>query len=127
MAEDVKTTTEKSITDQIKDAVKDAIKSESSKTIEDIINSIKEKLTANGVEFTEQIKQLVTEAVTAIMQETGESVSTKVESFMESKKDEWAQLALQDPDEARRKLRTFWMGISGVCLIVGLAIGIWVF
>lgn len=128
MAEDVKTTTEtQSITNQIKDAVKDAIKSESSKTIEDIINSIKEKLTANGVEFTEQIKQLVTEAVTAIMKETGESVSTKVESFMESKKDEWAQLALQDPDEARRKLRTFWMGISGVCLIVGLALGIWVF
>ena len=128
MTEDVKTTIEtQSIVDEIKDAVKDAIKTQSSKTIEDIINSIKEKLTANGVEFTEQIKQLVTEAVTAIMQETGESISTKVDSFMESKKDQWAQLALQDPDEARRKLRTFWMGISGVCLAVGLVVGIWVF
>lgn len=128
MTEDVKTTTEtQSIVDEIKDAVKDAIKTESSKTIEDIINSIKEKLAANGVEFTEQLKQLVTEAVTAIMQETGESISTKVDSFMESKKDQWAQLALQDPDEARRKLRTFWMGISGVCLVVGLVVGIWVF
>mgnify|MGYP001023150305 CR=1 FL=1 len=128
MTEDVKTTTEtQSIVDEIKDAVKDAIKTESSKTIEDIINSIKEKLTANGVEFTEQLKQLVTEAVTAIMRETGESISTKVDSFMESKKDQWAQLALQDPDEARRKLRTFWMGISGVCLVVGLVVGIWVF
>lgn len=108
MTEDVKTTTE-------------------TQSIEDIINSIKEKLAANGVEFTEQLKQLVTEAVTAIMQETGESISTKVDSFMESKKDQWAQLALQDPDEARRKLRTFWMGISGVCLVVGLVVGIWVF
>lgn len=128
MTEDVKTTTEtQSIVDEIKDAVKDAIKTESSKTIEDIINSIKEKLAANGVEFTEQLKQLVTEAVTAIMQETSESISTKVDSFMESKKDQWAQLALQDPDEARRKLRTFWMGVSGVCLVVGLVVGIWVF
>ena len=128
MTEDVKTTTEtQSIVDEIKDAVKDAIKTESSKTIEDIINSIKEKLAANGVEFTEQLKQLVTEAVTAIMQETGESISTKVDSFMESKKDQWAQLALQDPDEARRMLRTFWMGISGVCLVVGLVVGIWMF
>lgn len=127
MTEDVKTTESQSVIDEIKETVKDTIKGQADATIQQIIDSIKEKLTANGVEFTEQVKKLVTEAVTVIMQETGESISTKVDSFMESKKDQWAQLALQDPDEARRKLRTFWMGISGVCLVVGLVIGIWVF
>lgn len=127
MTEDVKTTESQSVIDEIKETVKDTIKGQADATIQQIIDSIKEKLTANGVEFTEQVKQLVTEAVTVIMQETGESISTKVDSFMESKKDQWAQLALQNPDEARRKLRTFWMGISGVCLVVGLVIGIWVF
>ena len=127
MTEDVKTTESQSVIDEIKETVKDTIKGQADATIQQIIDSIKEKLTANGVEFTEQVKQLVTEAVTVIMQETGESISTKVDSFMESKKDPWAQLALQNPDEARRKLRTFWMGISGVCLVVGLVIGIWVF
>lgn len=127
MTEDVKTTESQSVIDEIKETVKDTIKGQADATIQQIIDSIKEKLTANGVEFTEQVKKLVTEAVTVIMQQTGESISTKVDSFMESKKDQWAQLALQDPDEARRKLRTFWMGISGVCLVVGLVIGIWVF
>ena len=127
MTEDVKTTEAQSVIDEIKETVKDTIKGQADATIQQIIDSIKEKLTANGVEFTEQVKKLVTEAVTVIMQETGESISTKVDSFMESKKDQWAQLALQNPDEARRKLRTFWMGISGVCLVVGLVIGIWVF
>lgn len=127
MTEDVKTTESQSVIDEIKETVKDTIKGQADATIQQIIDSIKEKLTANGVEFTEHVKKLVTEAVTVIMQETGESISTKVDSFMESKKDQWAQLALQNPDEARRKLRTFWMGISGVCLVVGLVIGIWVF
>lgn len=127
MTEDVKTTESQSVIDEIKETVKDTIKDQADATIQQIIDSIKEKLTANGVEFTEQVKKLVTEAVTVIMQQTGESISTKVDSFMESKKDQWAQLALQNPDEARRKLRTFWMGISGVCLVVGLVIGIWVF
>lgn len=127
MTEDVKTTEAQSVIDEIKETVKNTIKGQADATIQQIIDSIKEKLTANGVEFTEQVKKLVTEAVTVIMQETGESISTKVDSFMESKKDQWAQLALQNPDEARRKLRTFWMGISGVCLVVGLVIGIWVF
>lgn len=127
MTEEVKTTESQSIIDEIKETVKDTIKGQADATIQQIIDSIKEKLTANGVEFTEQIKQLVTEAVTVIMQETGESISTKVDAFMDSKKDQWAQLALQDPDEARRKLRTFWMGISGCCAVVGLVIGIWVF
>lgn len=127
MTEDVKTTESQSVIDEIKETVKDTIKGQADATIQQIIDSIKEKLTANGVEFTEQVKKLVTEAVTVIMQETSESISTKVDSFMESKRDQWAQLALQNPDEARRKLRTFWMGISGVCLVVGLVIGIWVF
>lgn len=127
MAEEVKTTESQSIIDEIKETVKDTIKGQADATIQQIIDSIKEKLTANGVEFTEQLKKLVTEAVTAIMEQTGESVSTKVEGFLESKKDQWAQLAVEDPDEARRKLRTFWMGISGCCAVVGLIIGIWVF
>ena len=127
MTEEVKTTESQSIIDEIKETAKDPIKGQADATIQQIIDSIKEKLTANGVEFTEQIQSLVKEAVTAIMEQTGESVSTKVDTFMESKKDQWAQLALQNPDEARRKLRTFWMGISGCCAVVGLIIGIWVF
>ena len=127
MTEEVKTTESQSIIDEIKETVKDTIKGQADATIQQIIDSIKEKLTANGVAFTEQIQNLVKEAVTAIMQQTGESISTKVDFFMESKKDQWAQLALQNPDEARRKLRTFWMGISGCCAVVGLIIGIWVF
>ena len=127
MTEEVKTTESQSIIDEIKETVKDTIKGQVDATIQQIIDSIKEKLTANGVEFTEQIQSLVKEAVTAIMEQTGESVSTKVDAFMESKKDQWAQLALQNPDEARRKLRTFWMGISVCCAVVGLVIGIWVF
>ena len=127
MTEEVKTTESQSIIDEIKETVKDTIKGQVDATIQQIIDSIKEKLTANGVEFTEQIQSLVKEAVTAIMEQTGESVSTKVDAFMDSKKDQWAQLAVENPDEARRKLRTFWMGISGICLVVGLIIGIWVF
>lgn len=129
MTEEVKTTTEQeqSLIDQIKDMIKDAVKSEADQSISSIIESIKKKLAESGVEFTEQLQTIIQEAVSEIFKQTGESVSTKVEGFLESKKDQWAQLALQDPDEARRKLRTFWAGISGVCLVVGLAIGIWVF
>ena len=128
MTEDVKTIVEtQSIIDEIKNTVKDTIKDQANTTIQQMIDSIKEKLTAEGIEFTDQIQSLVKEAVTAIMEQTGESVSTKVDAFMDSKKDQWAQLAVEDPDEARRKLRTFWMGISGCCAVVGLVIGIWVF
>lgn len=128
MTEDVKTTVEaQSIIDEIKETVKDTIKGQADATIQQIIDSIKEKLTAEGIEFTDQIQSLVKEAITEIMEQTGESVFTKVDAFMDSKKDQWAQLAVEDPDEARRKLRTFWMGISGCCAVVGLVIGIWVF
>lgn len=127
MTEDVKTTESQSVIDEIKETVKDTIKGQADATIQQIIDSIKEKLTANGVEFTEQVKKLVTEAVTVIMQETSESISTKVDAFMDSKKDQWAALAVEDPDEARRKLRTFWGGIACCGTIVGFILGAWVF
>ena len=127
MTEEVKTNEVSSILDEIKDTVKDTIKEHASSTIEHMIESIKEKLTANGIEFTEQIQNLVKEAITAIMTETGESVSNKVSDFMDSKKDQWTALAAENPDEARRKLRTFWGGIAACCAVIGFAIGAWVF
>lgn len=116
-----------SLIDQIKDTIKDSIKNEADKNISAIIESIKKKLAETGIEFTDQIQKIIEEAVSEIFKQTGESISTKVDGFLESKKDEWAVMALQDPDTARRKLRTFWAGISGICLIAGLAIGIFMF
>lgn len=128
MTEEVKTTVEgQSVIDEIKETVKDTIKEQANATIQQMIDSIKEKLTANGVEFTEQVQSLVKEAITAILEQTGESVTTKVDSFLESKKDQWAALAVEDPDEARRKLRTFWGGIACCGTIVGFILGAWVF
>lgn len=128
MTEDVKTTVKtQSIIDEIKNTVKDTIKDQANATIQQMIDSIKEKLTAEGIEFTDQIQSLVKEAVTAIMEQTGESVSTKVDAFMDSKKNQWAQLAVEDPDEARRKLRTFWMGIAGCGVVIGFLLGAWIF
>lgn len=130
MTEEVKTveTTEeeKSLIDQVTEAVKDAIKSEGKLTIDQIIATLKEKLTAEGIEFTEQIQKIVAELVSKLMEDTQESVSKKVESFLEEKKDQWAAMAVEDPDDARRKLRTFWLGISAVCFVAGLVIGVWV-
>ena len=116
-----------SLINQIKDIIKDSIKNEADKNISAIIESIKKKLAETGIEFTDQTQKIIEEAVSEIFKQTGESISTKVDGFLESKKDEWAVIALQDPDTARRKLRTFWVGISGICLIAGLAIGIFMF
>lgn len=126
MTEEVKTEEEKSLIDQITEAVKDALKSEGKLTIDQIVASLKEKLTAEGIEFTEQIQKIVAELVSKLMEDTQESVSKKIESFLEEKKDQWAAMAVEDPDDARRKLRTFWIGISAVCFVTGLVIGVFV-
>ena len=126
MTEEVKTGEEKSLIDQVTEAVKDAIKSEGKLTIDQIVASLKEKLTAEGIQFTDQIQKIVTELVSKLMEDTQESVSKKVESFLEEKKGQWAAVAVEDPDEARRKLRTFWIGISAVCFVAGLVIGVFV-
>lgn len=123
MTEEVKTGEEKSLIDQVTEAVKDAIKSEGKLTIDQIIATLKEKLTAEGIEFTGQIQTIISELITKLMEDTQESVSKKVEGFLEEKKDQWAAMAVEDPDDARRKLRTFWLGISGVCLVAGGIIG----
>lgn len=126
MTEEVKTegvTKEQSVIDSITDIVKDAIKDQAGQSVEQIIESLKEKLTVAGIEFSDQLQTIVKELVEKLMQDTQESISVKVESFLESKKDQWAQLAIEDPDDARRKLRTFWLGISGVCFVVGGVIG----
>ena len=125
MTEEVKTekVTEESIVGNITDLIKDTIKEQAGQSISKIIESLKEKLTAEGIEFSDQLQTIVKELIEKLMTDTTESVGTKVESFLESKKDQWAALATEDPDEARRKLRTFWMGISGVCLVVGGVIG----
>ena len=114
------------IVDQIKDTVADAIKEQGQATVDQIVSTIKDKLTANGVEFSGQVETLVKEAVAAIFANTGEAIGEKVEGFLETKKDQWAALAVEDPDTARRKLRTFWLGISTVCLAAGVCIGMFV-
>lgn len=37
----------------------------------------------------------------------------KVEEKLDAAKDEWAQLAMTDPDSARRQLRKFWILVAG--------------
>lgn len=125
MTEEVKTegVTEESIVGNITDLIKDTIKEQAGQSISKIIESLKEKFTAEGIEFSDQIQTIVKELIEKLMTDTTESVGTKVESFLESKKDQWAQLAVEDPDDARRKLRTFWMGISGVCAVIGGVVG----
>lgn len=125
MTEEVKTegVTEESIVGNITDLIKDTIKEQAGQSISKIIESLKEKLTAEGIEFSDQIQTIVKELIEKLMTDTTESVGTKVESFLESKKDQWAQLAVENPDDARRKLRTFWMGISGVCAVLGAIVG----
>ena len=125
MTEEVKTETqtEDSIVGNITDLIKNTIKEQAGQSISKIIESLKEKLTVEGIEFSDQLQTIVKELIEKLMTDTTESVGTKVESFLEEKKDQWAALATEDPDEARRKLRTFWMGISGVCLVVGGVIG----
>lgn len=125
MTEEVKTegVTEESIVGNITDLIKDTIKEQAGQSISKIIESLKEKLTAEGIEFSDQIQTIIKELIEKLMTDTTESVGTKVESFLESKKDQWAQLAVEDPDDARRKLRTFWMGISGVCAVLGAIVG----
>lgn len=122
MTEEVKTE-EQSVIDNITSIVKDAIKDQAGQSVEQIIEGLKEKLATTGIEFSDQLQTIVKELIEKLMQDTQESISVKVESFLESKKDQWAQLAVEDPDDARRKLRTFWMGISGVCAVLGAIVG----
>lgn len=125
MTEEVKPegVTKDFIVGNITDLIKDTIKEQAGQSINKIIESLKEKLTTEGIEFSDQIQTIIKELIEKLMTDTTESVGTKVESLLEEKKDQWAALAAEDPDEARRKLRTFWMGISGVCLVVGGVIG----
>ena len=112
-----------SIVDQIKDMVADAVKEQGQQGINTIIQSIKDKMNGAGVEFTEQMEGFINEAVSEIFKETGEALSTKVDKFLDSKKDQWAIVAVEDPDTARRQLRTFWGGIAAAAFVVGAALG----
>lgn len=118
------TTEEKSIVEQVTDIVKQTIQSEAEASIQELVENIKNKLTEAGVDFNEQIQALVQEVVSELVKNTGETVATKIETVLETKKDQWAALALENPDEARRKLRNFWIGISGACLVLGAIIGV---
>lgn len=88
-----------------------------------IVEDIKDKLTDVGTEFKGQLDTIVKDLVAELVKNTGEAVTEKVENVLEAKKDEWAALAVQDPDDARRKLRTFWVGVSGICAVVGVVVG----
>lgn len=125
MTEEVKTegVTEESIVGNITDLIKDTIKEQAGQSISKITESLREKITSEGIEFSDQFQTIIKELIEKLMTDTTESVGTKVESFLESKKDQWAQLAVEDPDDARRKLRTFWIGISGVCTVIGGVVG----
>lgn len=128
MTEETKTTEttaveQQSIIDQITSSVKDTLKDAATSTVQDALQHLKDKFAAEGVEFTDQIQSIAKDVVTKLLEQTGESAAQKVEGLLAEKKDQWAALAVEDPDEARRKLRTFWLGISGVCFVLGAAAG----
>ena len=60
------------------------------------------------------------ESVSSAVTETVQEVATEVEAKLDAAKDEWAQLAMTDPDAARRQLRKFWILVAGCS---GLVIG----
>ena len=55
----------------------------------------------------------VTDAATEVVTESVSAASEKVEEKLDQAKDEWAELTMKNPDEARRKLRTFWIVVAG--------------
>lgn len=61
------------------------------------LNSLKERF--------ENVGDAVEEVVSDTVQ--------KVEEKLDAAKDEWAQLAMTDPDAARRQLRKFWILVAG--------------
>lgn len=60
------------------------------------------------------------ESVSSVVTETVQEVATEVEAKLDAAKDEWAQLAMTDPDAARRQLRKFCILVAGCS---GLVIG----
>lgn len=60
------------------------------------------------------------ESIGDSVQEAASDVVEKVETKLDEAKDEWAQLALTNPDAARRQLRKFWILVAGCS---GLVIG----
>lgn len=53
-----------------------------------------------------------------------EEVVARADAELDAKKDEWAMLAREDPDAARRQLRTVWGVFAGIALIAGFCLGI---
>lgn len=88
-----------------------------------VVEDIKNKLTEIGVEFKGQLETIVKELVQKLAEDTGEAVTEKINGILDQKKAQWAELAQEDPDEARRKLRTFWVGVTGVASVVSLVVG----
>lgn len=124
-------TTEQSVSEtSLEDKIKDIIGSiDLSGTIDKdaLVEQIKDKLGEVSAEFKDQLDSIVKDLVNELANNAVDSFSEKIDNVLERKKEQWAALAVQDPDEARRKLRVFWAGVSGVCFVIGLAIGIFVF
>ncbi len=70
-------------------------------------------------------------AVSETVQEVASDVAEKVEENLDAAKDAWAQLAMTDPDAARRQLRKFWILVAGGSgLVIGGAFSaflMWIF
>ena len=126
----VQTATEQTVSElSLEDKIKDIIGSiDLSGTIDKdaLVEQIKDKLGEVSAEFKGQLDSIVKDLVNEFANNAVDSFSKKIDNVLEQKKEQWAALAVQDPDEARRKLRVFWAGVSGVCFVIGLAIGIFV-
>lgn len=71
------------------------------------------------------------ESIGDSIQEAASDIVEKVETKLDEAKDEWAQLALTNPDAARRQLRKFWIlvaGCSGIFIgSLGASLIAWIF
>lgn len=71
------------------------------------------------------------ESIGDSVQDAALDVVEKVETKIDEAKDEWAKLALTDPDAARRQLRKFWILVAGCSGIfiggLGASLIAWIF
>lgn len=96
------------------------------KAAQENLDRVKEELEVKKTEAQQSLDALkarfesIGSAVTETVQEVASDVAEKVEEKLDAAKDEWAQLAMTDPDAARRQLRKFWILVAGGS---GLVIG----
>ena len=92
------------------------------KSAQENLERVKAELEVKKTEAQKSLDELKArfESVSSAVTETVQEVATEVEAKLDAAKDEWAQLAMTDPDAARRQLRKFWILVAGCS---GLVIG----